>query len=1037
MFNHPFNLLTPRYKSLGALSVFLLPLLFSAPQACGAFTPVTGTTYRLENQANGLCGYTNLWASFPLALNSFLGNPSEYLIFNSAATDSAGINYYTISSLGVTTLLQDNGTSLSQTASSGQTSQQWSFIETGGGWLVIKNRATGNVLGGNYTNPNHIDTNTAPLANTSSQKWWVDPDYGTQRQCIAVAPAYDLAAPKKIVLCSNTNLGATAAGTLNGNPITFGYQSPPSGNTTLWGQYYYTYIDTTFAKSIGAYTVSVSGFPDASFSVSNDAYRQIPAATSRLPGATIGVSDIMNGFFRGQHEQQNEQSMPMYLFVANSATQLVSGTGGPNVTGGWKDATSIDIEMGQEAISLRNLSFAVLDARNSNDAAALRSEVIFGASFFLSGIQNSDGSFPISIKPAADTPATTLPKIIMNANVGSTAKCVAGLAAASLALRSSNPTLAAQYLAAAKNGFTWVQNNPNVYIDPAIWGPGDWVGSADSILDAAIELAMATQDSTYINAAKTLFNAGQFDAASGAWVARGTAYTNQWSGLHAAIALARWTQDPSIDGVTRGNVFHQLRAYYVAVSHKIDTPFGTNSTILNAYFGYSPHYDQEALTYANLYRAVGLSTMLGTARDQYDWLAGVNPFNTSFIIGAGSINIWPQYNRPRQDSIGELVPGAWAAAPGSGPYDPLVGSIGSDAGYFKDPDYGFGEGVVGDTSFLPANMMLMDTIVNTPIINTPITNHTYQISSLNSGNVLDVQYNSLNDGASIDQYYPNGGNNQKWTLIALPGGYWEILSVSSKKCLEIPNSSTSPSTGLDQATYTGSNFQQWSITPYGDGSYELQNRGSGLAADVQGGSTAPGALVNQYTFYTGDNQRWILNASPSPVDLSSSYNCTGIAADGVPTSGGGLDGGNYTISSSQIGTQQLWNGARLNFGAVGQNNVVTAKGQAIALPAGSFSALRVLAEAVNGNATNQPVTVQYATGLPSTFTQSFSDWANPQSYSGETNVISTYRDSPSGGADCNIKIYGYTFALDNTRSVVSFTLPNNSNVKILAATLTP
>jgi hypothetical protein len=1040
MFYCGFNLLKPRSKALGALSALLLPLLLSAPQVCSAFAPVAGMTYRLESQDTGLCGYADLYSTYPLGLYTFRGNTSEYMIFT-----SVGGGYYTIGYQDGATVLQDNTGSLQKVAYSGQASQQWSFTETGGGWLAIYNRATGYVLNGNPAATSGRDpfANTAPWASSSPQEWWVDPVYANQQQCIAVAPSYDLAAPKKIVLCSNTNLGPTAAGTLNGTPITFTYwplasNTPIDPNTqTLWGQYYYTYIDTTLAKSAGNYTVSASGFPDASFTVSKNAYSQIPSATLHQSGVTIGISDIENGFFAWQRETQNEQSMPMYRLVPGGGTpQLVSGTGGPNVSGGWKDATSPDVEMAYNAITLRNLAFAVMDARNSKDAAALLNEVTFGASFFVSGIQNADGSFPIKINPpymdTSTTPPTAVPPLIfVNVDVGCTAKCVAGLAAAARVLQSSNPTLAAQCLTAAENGFAWIQNNPNNYLDPNIWSPSDLTGSADNILDAAIELAMTTRSSTYITAATNLFYAGTFDA-NGHWVAQGTAYTNQWSGLHAATALARWTLDPSIDSATRGDVFKQLYSYYAAAFGGINTPFGTNGYLPTGGFGWNPHYVREALTYANLYRAFGLSAMLEKSRDQYNWVAGTNPFNSSFIIGAGSTNILPQFARPRQGSIGELVPGPLA---GTSAGAPMIGSTGSNSGYVNGSDYAFGEGGVGDTSYLPAFMMLMDTIVNTPLISTPMSNHTYLITSLNSGQTLDVANASTANGGSIVQNANNGMNSQKWTLVALASGYWKILNVGSQKCLETPNSSTSNSTFLDQNTYTGSYFQQWAIVPCGDGSYELKNRGSGLAADCFYASTAPGASICQYPYYSGNGQRWILSASQNPVNLSAYYNCNGIAADGVPTTSGGLDGSNYTISGNQIGTQQIWNGTTLYLGAVGKNNVVTSTGQTIALPGGNYSVLRVLAEAVYGNAASQPITVQYAAGSPSTFTQSFSDWANPQSYSGETNVLSIYRDNPSGGKDCNIKIYGYTFVLDSTRSVISLTLPNNGNVKILAATL--
>jgi hypothetical protein len=47
-----------------------------------------------------------------------------------------------------------------------------------------------------------------------------------------------------------------------------------------------------------------------------------------------------------------------------------------------------------------------------------------------------------------------------------------------------------------------------------------------------------------------------------------------------------------------------------------------------------------------------------------------------------------------------------------------------------------------------------------------------------------------------------------------------------------------------------------------------------------------------------------------------------------------------------------------------------------------------------------------------------------------------YRNKSTGVKDNRVfNLYGYTFALDNTRVVQSLVLPANNNVSILAATL--
>ncbi len=175
------------------------------------------------------------------------------------------------------------------------------------------------------------------------------------------------------------------------------------------------------------------------------------------------------------------------------------------------------------------------------------------------------------------------------------------------------------------------------------------------------------------------------------------------------------------------------------------------------------------------------------------------------------------------------------------------------------------------------------------------------------------------------------------------------------------------------------------------------------------------------------------------VNLSSAFNRTGIVADGTKFSGGGLDGGGYALSSSQVGTTLTAGGATFDLGPVGANDVVSTAGQTIALPAGQDVSLDVLATGVNGNQTNQTFTVKYSDGTTATFTQSLSDWFTPQNYSGESKAVTmAYRDLSNGTKDNQtFFLYGYTFALNSAKTVSSLTLPKDANVELVAATLVP
>ena len=179
--------------------------------------------------------------------------------------------------------------------------------------------------------------------------------------------------------------------------------------------------------------------------------------------------------------------------------------------------------------------------------------------------------------------------------------------------------------------------------------------------------------------------------------------------------------------------------------------------------------------------------------------------------------------------------------------------------------------------------------------------------------------------------------------------------------------------------------------------------------------------------------------TPVQANLTSAFNREGIVTDGTTFTNGGLDGDGNSYSSNLLGPNLTFSSASFTFGNANQNNAVSANGQTITLPAGVFSSLRMLATAVNGSQASQSFTVRFSDGTTSSFTQSLSDWFTPQNFSGESIALSmAYRDTSSGTRDNRtFDLYGYSFSLNNTKTVSSITLPNNSNVEVLSITLVP
>ena len=196
-----------------------------------------------------------------------------------------------------------------------------------------------------------------------------------------------------------------------------------------------------------------------------------------------------------------------------------------------------------------------------------------------------------------------------------------------------------------------------------------------------------------------------------------------------------------------------------------------------------------------------------------------------------------------------------------------------------------------------------------------------------------------------------------------------------------------------------------------------------------------------------------VNGSGLSIPLSSSFNTTGIYTDGATfSSSGGLDTGGNALSANLLdtasdwtsGSQDVWNGRSFTLGTAGSPDVVSAaavsgKPQTIPLSQGNYTQLLLLADGVNGAQNGLTFTANYTDGTSSTFTQSFSDWAAPHSYAGESIAVSMpYRDGSNGGTGAGpFYVYGYSFSLNASKTLESITLPIDSNLEILAMDLVP
>lgn len=157
-------------------------------------------------------------------------------------------------------------------------------------------------------------------------------------------------------------------------------------------------------------------------------------------------------------------------------------------------------------------------------------------------------------------------------------------------------------------------------------------------------------------------------------------------------------------------------------------------------------------------------------------------------------------------------------------------------------------------------------------------NKDFKMINFHSGKHLDIPDAALADGVIVQQYTENNGDNQLWSLLPTPGGYYSIVNKHSQKVLDVPNGSNVDQVKIQQYENHHGQNQQWRLLPVAGGFfpmggslYEIINRQSRKVLDIPNGQVKDGIQVQQYTENGGDNQKWKLTPIGwSPLSTSMS-----------------------------------------------------------------------------------------------------------------------------------------------------------------------
>ncbi|KKD06969.1 family 43 glycosylhydrolase [Streptomyces sp. WM6386] len=139
------------------------------------------------------------------------------------------------------------------------------------------------------------------------------------------------------------------------------------------------------------------------------------------------------------------------------------------------------------------------------------------------------------------------------------------------------------------------------------------------------------------------------------------------------------------------------------------------------------------------------------------------------------------------------------------------------------------------------------------------TSTTYTISNRNSGKCLDVAGSSTADGANVQQYTCNGGNNQKWRVEDQGDDTSRLVNVATGKVLDTADCSSADGADLRQWSWLNNTCQKFRFVATDNSWVRIVNQATGKVADVSNCSTADAADVRQWTWLNNNCQQWKLN----------------------------------------------------------------------------------------------------------------------------------------------------------------------------------
>jgi endoglucanase len=134
----------------------------------------------------------------------------------------------------------------------------------------------------------------------------------------------------------------------------------------------------------------------------------------------------------------------------------------------------------------------------------------------------------------------------------------------------------------------------------------------------------------------------------------------------------------------------------------------------------------------------------------------------------------------------------------------------------------------------------------------------YQITNPSTGKCADVLNESTNVGAIVQEWDCKNIASQRWAIVDLGNGYYNLVNQNSHQCLDL-GTAADP---VEQWSCLGYTNEQWQLTlvsTFPQATYQMTNRATTLCLDLRDDKPANGTFIGGYNCVFGiPAQTWAL-----------------------------------------------------------------------------------------------------------------------------------------------------------------------------------